>query len=296
MGHTALKIDCHLHLSRKQLPGIGKMKISSATNMLPHLAELGIAHGILMSGAGSLPVGSNEENRRIVEEDPEHYSWMCNPDLEKAAKQGGSFLDDFLAGCREQGACGIGELMYNKRLDTPVFERLFEAAGKLHLPCTFHMSPREGVSYGVVDEPGLVCLEKLLQAFPDTIFMGHSQVFWIEMSGDAPKDDKGRSAWGEGPVVPGGRVPELFAKYPNLHGDLSANSGSRAIMRDPAFGLQFLETYQDRLVFATDMLNVEMEFPLGKWLDEQVTADTLSQAAYDKICRDNAVRLYGIRL
>ena len=45
----------------------------------------------------------------------------------------------------------------------------------------------------------------------------------------------------------GGRVPELFAKYPNLYGDLSANSGSRAIMRDPEFGLWFLETYADRL-------------------------------------------------
>ena len=34
-------------------------------------------------------------------------------------------------------------------------------------------------------------------------------------------------------------------------------------MRDPEFGLNFLETYSERLFFATDMVNTEMIFPLG---------------------------------
>ena len=58
-------------------------------------------------------------------------------------------------------------------------------------------------------------------------------------------------------------VPELFSKYPNLYGDLSANSGGQAIMRDSEFGLKFLEKYSDRLFFATDMVNTDMVFPLG---------------------------------
>ena len=131
---------------------------------------------------------------------------------------------------------GIGELMINRRLDDPLLREIFAAAGELGLPVTFHMSPRVGFGYGVVDDPGLPLLEKTLQDFPDTIFLGHSQPFWIEMSGDAPTDAEGRNAWGQGPVVPGGRVPALFEKYPNLYGDLSANSAGCALMRDPEFG------------------------------------------------------------
>ena len=89
-------------------------------------------------------------------------------------------------------------------------------------------------------------------------------------------------------------MPELFAKYPNLYGDLSANSAGQAIMRDPAFGLGFLESYGDRLFFATDMVNVDMVFPLGAWLDARAEAGELSEDTYKKICRDNARRVYGV--
>jgi len=156
------------------------------------------------------------------------------------------------------------------------------------------MSPEEGYSYGVVDAPGLPLLEEVLKKHPKLKILGHSQTFWIEMSAGAPTDKEGRNSWGDGPVIPGGRVPELFAKYPNLYGDLSANSGSRAIMRDPEFGLQFLETYADRLFFATDMVNKDMVFPLGAWLDEQLAAGKLSQSAYRKICFENAQRIFGL--
>ena len=184
--------------------------------------------------------------------------------------------------------------MINRRLDDPFFCRLFDAAGKLKLPVTFHMSPEVGYSYGVVDEPGLPLLEECLKNHPDTLFLGHSQTFWIEMSKDAPADKEGRNSWGHGPVLPGGRVPELFAKYPNLCGDLSANSAGCAIMRDPEFGLNFLETYSERLFFATDMVNTDMVFQLGQWLDEQAAAGKLTETAYENICFKNARRVFGL--
>ena len=162
------------------------------------------------------------------------------------------------------------------------------------MPVTIHMSPEVGYSYGVVDDPGLPLLEQVLAKFPDLKILGHSQTFWIEMSADAPRDKEGRNSWGDGPIVPGGRVPALFEKYPNLYGDLSANSGSRAIMRDPEFGLAFLERYADRLFFATDMVNKDMVFPLGAWLDEMVSCGRLSRGAYEKIVRENARRIFGL--
>ena len=253
------KIDLHLHLTPFQLPKLGKLNLTSGKNMLPHLEELGIEKGVLMSSAeGGLPFGTNKANRRICEKFPDRYAWMCAVD-----PKGKEPVYDRLARFKSQGAIGIGELTCNRRLDDPFLLELFAAAEKLRMPVTIHMSPEVGYSYGVVDDPGLPLLEQVLAKFPDLMILGHSQTFWIEMSADAPRDKEGRNSWGDGPVVPGGRVPELFEKYPNLYGDLSANSGSRAIMRDEEFGLAFLERYADRLFFATDMVNQDMVFPPG---------------------------------
>ena len=284
------KIDLHLHLTPFQLPKLGKMNLTSAKNMIPHLEELGIEKGVLMSSAeGGLPFGTNKANRKICQQFPDRYAWMCAVD-----PKGKEPVYDRLARFKAQGAIGVGELTTNRRLDDPFLQELFAAAERLELPVTIHMSPEVGYSYGVVDEPGLPLLEEVLRRYPRLKLLGHSQTFWIEMSADAPKDKEGRNSWGEGPVVPGGRVPELFEKYPNLCGDLSANSGSRAIMLDEAFGLAFLEKYADRLFFATDMVNKDMVFPLGAWLDEMLAAGKLREETYEKIVRGNARRIFGL--
>ena len=284
------KIDLHLHLTPFQIPKLGKMNLTSGKNMIPHLEELGIAKGVLMSSSESgLPFGTNKANKKICDRLPDRYAWMCN-----VSPKGKGSVYDRLARYKAEGAIGIGELTYNHKLTDPFLQEVFAAAEKLELPITIHMSPEEGYSYGVVDDPGLPMLEEVLKKYPKLKILGHSQTFWIEMSADAPKDKESRNSWGDGPVVPGGRVPELFAKYPNLYGDLSANSGSRAIMRDEAFGLAFLETYADRLFFATDMVNKDMVFPLGAWLDEQVEKGALSRDTYNKICFENAQRIFGL--
>ena len=284
------KIDLHLHLTPFQLPKLGKMNLTSGENMLPHLDALGIAKGVLMSSSEKgLPFGTNKANRKICAQFPNRYAWMCAVD-----PKGKEPVIGRLARFKEQGAIGIGELTTNRRLDDPFLAELFAAAEKLDMPVTIHMSPEVGYSYGVVDDPGLPLLEAVLQKYPKLKLLGHSQTFWIEMSADAPTTKEARNQWGDGPVIPGGRVPELFEKYPNLYGDLSANSGSRAIMRDEAFGLAFLEKYADRLFFATDMVNKDMVFPLGQWLEDMVAAGKLRRETYEKIVRDNARRVFGL--
>lgn len=284
------KIDLHLHLTYRQIPKIGKLNLASGKKMLAHLDELGIEKGVLMSsGEKKVPFGTNKGSKRVCDQFPDRYAWMCNLDPVDP-----DTVYERLLLYKSQGAIGIGELTVNRRLDDPFLQAVFAAAEKLELPITIHMSPEVGYSYGVVDEPGLPLLEQVLKTYPKLKILGHSQTFWIEMSADAPKDKEGRNSWGDGPIVPGGRVPELFANYPNLYGDLSANSGSRAIMRDPEFGLNFLETYADRLFFATDMVNTDMVFPLGQWLDDQVSAGNLSKETYEKICRTNAQRIFGL--
>lgn len=285
------KIDLHMHvMTMMNLPKIGKWNLSNPKKMIAHMDELGISKAVLMSsGEKKAPLGKNKTNLKICQKYPERFAWMCTLDPVDEAT-----VYDRLKLYKEQGAIGIGEFTINRRLDDSFLQAVFAAAEKLNLPVTIHMSPEVGFSYGVVDEPRLPLLEEVLKKYPSLKILGHSQTFWIEISGDAPDDRDGRNSWGKGPVTEGGRLPELFEKYPNLHGDLSANSAGQAIMRDQEFGLRFLETYADRLFFATDMVNSDMVFPLGEWLDEQVEIGALSYEAYEKICRGNAERIFGL--
>lgn len=282
------KIDLHMHLQLQPIYNDGKLFVSSPEDMLPHMDALGIEKAVLMSaGESAAPLGNNENNRQICEKYPHRFAWMCNVDPVEPET-----VYDRLARCKTQGAIGVGELMYNRPWDDPFLQAVLSAAQALEMPVTFHMSPQVGFNYGVVDGPGLPGLEKMLQSYPDLKFLGHSQVFWIEISGDAPSDNKGRNSWGKGPVVPGGSVPALFEKYPNLYGDLSANSAGRAITRDEDFGIRFLEAYADRLFFATDMLNSTQVLPLAGWMAEKVAQGKLSADTYEKIIRGNAQKVF----
>ena len=286
-GDGMKKIDMHIHVAPEAVYKNEKLLVSDPESMLRHMDGLGIEKAVLMShGEAPSYLGSNTANRNICARYPDRFLWMCNPEL---CHPDGVY--DTLAQCKEQGAVGIGELMQNVPLDDPFLQAVFAAAQKLSMPVTFHMSPEVGWNYGVVDGPGLPLLEKTLQAFPDVKFLGHSQPFWIEISGDAPTDPKGRNGWGKGPVTPGGALVRLFETCPNLCGDLSANSGGRAIMRDEEFGIRFLETFADRLYFATDMLNAQQTLPLAQWMEEKLAEGKLRQSTCENIFYRNAQKM-----
>ena len=67
-------------------------------------------------------------------------------------------------------------------------------------------------------------------------------------------------------------------------------------MRDEEFGLEFLKKYKTRLMFATDMVNKDMVFPLGGWLDEKYAKGALDKETYENICYRNTGEILGIRL
>ena len=98
-----------------------------------------------------------------------------------------------------------------------------------------------------------------------------------------------------GKVAPGGRVVELMRKYPNLCGDLSAGSGYNAMSRDPEFAYAFMEEFQDRLYYGTDICapsNITNPMlKLASFLDDAMETGKISYAVYEKICRGNALQL-----
>lgn len=286
------KIDMHLHSTLNDVTQNNNMLISTAKEMKQHLNALSIYKAVLMSSGetdGDIIGTTNNDLYEIVKQMPETYSFMCNLDFKDIET-----VYDRLYKYKQLGAIGIGEIMINLRLDDKFLQEIFASAEKLDLPVTFHMSPEVGFSYGVVDLPRLPLLEQTLQQYPKCKFLGHSQAFWIEISADAPNDKHSRNQWGKGKVISGGRLPELFEKYDNLYGDLSANSGGCAIMRDEDFGIKFLERFSDRLFFASDMVNTKMEFPLGKWLDDMYENGKLSLSAYENICYKNAQRIFKL--
>ena len=156
----------------------------------------------------------------------------------------------------------------------------------------FHIGDTNG-DYGLIDEFGLPRLEKVLQMFPNLQFLGHSQRFWSEISGDITLEE--RAGYPKGKVVPGGRLVELMRKYPNLCGDMSAGSGFNAVSRDPEFGYAFFEEFQDRLFYGTDIcdpanINSNM-LKLSSFLDEAMLSGKISYDAYYKISRGNAEKI-----
>jgi predicted TIM-barrel fold metal-dependent hydrolase len=193
-----------------------------------------------------------------------------------------------------RGCKGIGELLPKLAFDDPRCMNLYRQAAKYRMPVLFDMQDREN-GYGLRDDFGLPRLEHALQACPETIFIGHGPTFWAEISGEVPEDN--RSGYPPGPVKPGGAVPRLMRQYPNLWADTSAGSGHNGLTRDPAFGIEFLDEFQDKLIFGTDSCkrsDVNTLWMTVALFQDLRSAEKLSEEALEKIEWRNCVDLLGL--
>ena len=218
---------------------------------------------------------------------------FCNPDprLNMGSEKDLAFI---LQEYKKEGCKGVGEITANIYFDDQRTLNLFRICEELKLPVLFHIGPKEGGCYGLIDEFRLPRLEKCLKAFPELTFIGHSQPFWAEISGDLKPEE--RNGYPTGKVAPGGRVVELLRNYPNLCADLSAGSGYNAISRDPEFGLQFLEEFQNRLMFGTDLDAPGQDIPQLRYLRHLEEDGKISKNVYDKIMYQNATRILSLNL
>lgn len=199
-------------------------------------------------------------------------------------------LEEYVArGCR-----GMGEMLPKMNFDDPRCINLFQQVGEFHLPIIFDMNDNP-VHYGLRDDYGLPRLEKTLRECPDTVLVGHGPTFWAEISADVPEDQ--RVSYPAGPVVEGGAVPRLMEQHDNLWADLSAGSGYNAITRDEAFGIAFLERFQDKLMFGTDSCRRyvrQPELPNVDLMTKLKRERLISETAWEKIASGNAIRLMGL--
>ncbi len=212
--------------------------------------------------------------------------WLYNsPDSDY-----GPLLDWFQGhGCR-----GIGEVTANLPLDDPRVIAMFQQIGDRGLLVTIESAGFLPGCYGLQDDPGAPRLERLLQAAPQTVIIGHGPGFWAEISADVTLHDK--AGYPRGPIVREGAIARLLRRYPNLYADLSAHSGWNAITRDSAYGIAFLDEFQDRLLFGTDTCFADAagRMPQLEYLKGLRDDRKLAPQALEKILGGNALCLLGL--
>ena len=288
-------IDIHVHAHRTPgLPLNGKPFFAGPDHLLKRYDAVGIERGVLLplvSPETYLPQ-SNEDILDMAEGSGGRFIPFCNVDPRALSNSADAPLDKALHYYRDRGCKGLGEVTANLPFLHPMVQNLFRHTEETGFPLTFHIATRAGGCYGLIDQPGLPQLEASLRRFPKLVFFGHSQAFWGEIGTlDTPAD---RDVYPDYPVREEGVLPKLMRRYPNLCGDLSAGSGCNALKRDPDHAVAFLNEFQDRLLFGTDICAPDTPTPLVDFLLDLRDNNKITEEVFRKVARENAVRLLGL--
>ena len=292
-------LDIHAHAVQEPTcpnPQTGRQHISTPEVLIKRYDEVGIERAVvlpLLTPDNTHIMQSNEEVLRMVKNFPGRFIPFCNLDPRAFYNNPHAPLDKVLAYYRDKGCKGIGEVTANLSILDPRVQNLFHAAEVNGLPLTFHFAPFEGNLYGLIDNAGLPGLEMSLQRFPKLKFFGHSQTFWAEMAAKPTLTE--RLGYPKGKITEEGAVPRLMRKYENLYGDLSAGSGCNALARDEEYAVKFLNEFQDRLFFGTDICCPDnLATPLVDFLLGLRSSGKISETVFQKVARENAIRVLGL--
>ena len=282
-------IDFHTHLGRI----VREDTALTIEDLLQNMENMGVEKSVVLPLDGS-PEGvissfTNEQVLEVYRKYPDRIIPFCKLDPRQLMNSPDTDFSWLLKEYIDFGCRGVGEVTANLYIDDPLCINLFRHCGASELPVLFHLVDQIGGTYGLVDDIYLPRLEKVLKEVPETIFVGHAMSFWAEIS--SVVDGKLRGNYPKGAIRKPGRLQELLIKYPNLYADLSAGSGFNAISRDYEYGIKFLEEFQNKLVFGTDICRHGQEAPIANYIKTLLKEGRISQSAYDKITHLNAERL-----
>jgi predicted TIM-barrel fold metal-dependent hydrolase len=219
-------VDCHHHLRRTPEANIA------------HLDGCGVSNAMALARENSA-----EQIQAVEQKYPGRLlGWFASADITKPDAEA------LLTKAVKNGAIGLGELKFHVEAAGPELRRMYALAADLNVPILIHFqevphTPTEGVF-----ATGFKNFEAMLKAYPKTRFIGHADAFWANVSADYAND----VAYPAGKIQRGGVTDKLLGDYPNLFGDLAANSGNNALSRDPDFTEGFLKRHQDKLIFGSD--------------------------------------------
>jgi len=219
-------LDLHFH-----------MRGQPAAN-LAHLDGAGIAKANLLTRATGA-----EQVAAVQAAAPGRFIWFASADIAQPANI------EALTQAVKNGARGFGEIKLHYATDGPEFRRAYALAADLGVPILIHFQEVDHTEGEGKWSPGFATkFESILKEFPKTTFIGHADAFWANVSADYHNEE----AYPAGPIVRGGVTDRLLRDYPNLYGDLSANSGNNMLSRDATFTRELLARHQDKLMFGSD--------------------------------------------
>ncbi|NLZ07697.1 MAG: amidohydrolase [Phycisphaerae bacterium] len=226
--------------------------------------EHGIAKAVVLTGTTGKQF---DDLMALYSKYPGRFELWCGFDYTGYDQPGfGPAAVKELQRCFDAGARGVGELgdkgkglvycrptkAWGIHLDDPRMDGLLEKCADLKMPINIHVAdpywmyePMDARNDGLMnaytwrldDQPGIVghagmvdILERAVKRHPNTTFVA---CHFANCSYDL------------------GRLAKLFDECPNLYADISARYAETAAI--PRFTAKFYETYQDRLVYGTDM-------------------------------------------
>ena len=278
-------IDIHMHIGRLYNGKNMKPEEQALTPeyLLDFMDKAGIEKAVL------LPIENPEATSYYVTTDyvldvckkyPDKFIPFCNVDPRR------SRLYEVIKEYKDRGCKGMGEVLAGLYVDDPLMQKMYEICGKLNMPIIFDLC-----HITCLDDLGLPRFENMIKKFPETTFSGHGPHFWAEISADY----KSREIYyPTGKVISPGAVERLLSKYSNAYADISAGSGYTALTRDEEFGYQFMEKFQDKLFFGTDICHVYQDVPNVSYFKNAGRENKISKTAYEKIAYRNTQKLLGL--
>jgi predicted TIM-barrel fold metal-dependent hydrolase len=218
--------DLHFHL-----------RPQPASN-LAHLDGAGVTKANLLTRAAAL-----DGVKALQAAAPGRFTWFTSYDVTKTD------AEQVLTQAVKEGAQGFGEMKFHVAADGPELRRMYALAAELRVPILVHFQevdhfPNEGTwSTGFAQT-----FASILKGYPKTTFIGHADAFWANVSADYHNE----AAYPSGAIKRGGVTDRWLGEYPNLFGDMSANSSNNAMSRDPEFTADFVTRHQDKLLFGSD--------------------------------------------
>lgn len=218
-------LDIHFHL-RQGLDA----------NMI-HMQGCGVTNAVLLTRGNVV-----EQVKAMQAKYPKRFVWSASADITKPDAA------DILTKAMKDGAQGLGEIKFHVEADGPELQRMYALAAELNVPILVHFQEVPHFEGEGVWSTGFKRFATMLKKYPKTKFIGHADAFWANVSADYAEQE----SYPTGPIKRGGVTDKLLGDYPNLFGDLSANSGNNALSRDPEFTKDFLARHQNKLLFGSD--------------------------------------------
>ena len=292
-------IDIHTHITYNAFPELARTFLGrapfTADVLLRRMDLEGIDRSVLLplnspENMDFYGVVGNTECIEAARKHPDRFDTFCNVDPRAMFNTADGKIRKILEVFKDLGCKGIGEICAALPVDDERYIRLFQIAGELDMPLIFHFQRHDSGRYGAVDESGLPRLQKALTLCPQTVFLGHSPLFWNEIDGDLTDEEK--NGYPRKPYNKKGILWEMFEKYPNLYGDCSAGSAFRALSKDPK-GYDFLERFHTQVCFGTDRFTgIDEPFPpIIAYLKNGLETGQISQKAWDAITHGNYLRI-----